>query len=102
MLLDEAFLAMKKDYYHTGVAYICTAFHIKPSEIDEFTIDEFMNYLAMAEVALGADISIPEQQKENTIQYTEIPDPKTGKTLRVPVANQHGIQSKVKIKDGRR
>jgi len=100
--IDAARGRIQKDYYHTGVAYICTAFHLKPSEVDEFTVDEFMDHLAMAEVALGADISIPDQEQEDAVQYREIPDPKTGKILRVPVANQRTKQSKVEIQDGRR
>ena len=88
-----------KDYYHTGVAYICTAFHYKPSEVDEFTVDEFMDHLVMTEIALGADINIP---KEDGIQYREIPDPKTGKILKVPIASKGAKQSKVDIVDGKR
>lgn len=100
--IDEARKRVGKDYYYTGMAYICTAYHMKPSEIDLLTVDEFMDYLAMAEVALGCDISIPDQEQAQKIQYTEVKDPKTGKMLRVPLANQRGKQSKVEIRDGRR
>jgi hypothetical protein len=100
--IDEARGRIQKDYYHTGVAYICTAFHLKPKEVDELTIDEFMDYLAMAEVALGADISIPDPEKANETQYMEMPDPKTGKIMKVPIAKRKGKQSKVEISDGRR
>lgn len=92
---------IQKDYYHTGVAYIATAFHLKPKEIDELTVDEFMDYLAMAEVALGADIDIPTEQKDK-VQYMDIPDPKTGKIMRVPMTKKHMKQSKVEITDGKR
>jgi hypothetical protein len=99
--IDEARGRVQRDYYHTGVAYICTAFHLKPNEIDEFTVNEFMDYLAMAEIALGCDIGIPDEKKDQKAQYTEIPDPKTGQILRVPVASQHSPQSRVEIKNGR-
>ena len=79
---------IQKDYYHTGVAYICTAFHMKPAEIDELTVEEFMDYLAMAEVSLGVDINIPKEEVQKEVKYQEIKDPKTGKILRVPMANQ--------------
>jgi hypothetical protein len=100
--IDLARGRVQKDYYNTGVAYICAGFHMKPSEVDMLTIEEFMDYLAMAEVALGCDISIPNARQEQSVKYTEVIDPKTGKTLRVPVANQGSQMSKVEIKDGRR
>lgn len=100
--IDSARKRVGTGYYYTGVAYICTAFHMKPQEVDNLTLEEFMDYLAMAEVALGCDISIPAEEKEQGIKYTEVADPKTGKMLKVPLANQRGPQSKVEIKDGRR
>jgi len=99
--IDAARGRVQQDYYHTGVAYICTAFHLKPGEVDELTIDEFMNYLAMAEVALGADISIPNPETEDKTQYMEMPDPKTGKIMKVPISKRKGKQSKVETRDGR-
>ena len=102
--LDGARGRLLRSYYSTGVAYICAAFHLKPNEVDELTIEEFMDYLAMAEIALGCDISMPseEEAQKNNARYTEVIDPQTGKKLRVPVANQRGPQSRVDIQDGRR
>ena len=98
--IDLARGRVQTDYYYTGVAYICAGFHMKPSEVDALTVGEFMDYLAMAEVALGCDISIPDAEPEQKVRYTEVTDPKTGKVLRVPVANQRGTQSAVDIKEG--
>lgn len=98
--IDSARGRIQSDYYATGVAYICAAFHYRPHEVDEFTLEEFMNHLAMAEVALGADISLP-QEEDNSVQYKEIPDPKTGQILRVPIAKPRGPQSQIDIQDGR-
>lgn len=98
--IDSARGRIQKDYYHTAVAYICTAFNYKPKEVDDFTIEEFMDHLAMAEVALGADISIPEESKDKT-RYQEVVDPKTGKVIKVPLTNRFGKQSKVEITNGR-
>jgi hypothetical protein len=100
--IDAARKRVSDSYYHTGVAYICTAYHMKPNEVDGLTVEEFMDYLAMAEIALGCDISIPDQKQAKAVQYTEVTDPQTGKALKVPVANQRGKQSKVDITDGRR
>ena len=93
--IDAARSRLSYDYYHTGVAYICAAFHFKTSEVDELTSDEFMDYLAMAEIALSAKIDMPDENATPAVKYTEIPDPKTGQTLRVPRANQRGKQSRV-------
>lgn len=98
--IDLARGRVQKDYYHTGVAYICSAFHMKPAEVDILTVEEFMDYLAMAEVALGCDISIPDEKKEQTTRYREVQDPNTGKMIQVPVANPHGQQSKVETPEG--
>lgn len=99
--IDAARGRIQKDYYHTGVAYICAAFNYKPTEVDEMDIEQFMDHLAMAEVALGADISIPKEETAG-LKYREVIDPKSGKKIKVPVANPHGKQSKVEIQDGRR
>ena len=98
--LDAARGRIQKDYYHTGVAYICAAFNYKPKEIDQFTIDEFMDHLVMAEISLGADINIPDPVGQS-VKYQEVMDPKTGKLIRIPLTSKHMKQSKVEIKDGR-
>jgi len=101
--IDRARQDLQSDYYRTGAAFICTAFHMKPSDIDEMTVEEFMNYLAMAELTLGSDMSIrSEGSEKQAVKYREVIDPNTGKTLRVPIANQGLKQSKVEIQDGRR
>lgn len=92
--IDNARYRVRSNYYTTGVAYICSAFHLKPSEVDDLTVDQFMDYLAMAEITLGVDIDIP-QTKKDVVKFQEIVDPRTGKLLKVPIAKQGSKQSKI-------
>jgi len=92
---------VQKDYYHTGVAYICAAFHYKPKDVDDFTVEEFMDHLAMAEVALGVDINIPKAEPKDGIRYREVMDPRSGEMIKVPVANPRGKASRVVTKNAR-
>jgi hypothetical protein len=104
--IDAARQRVGRNYYHTAVAHICAVFHYKPHEVDELTIEEFMDLLAMAEaythsVAQGGaiDISLPKEEEEK-IQYQEVVDQRTGRVIRVPMTHKNVKQSKIEILDG--
>ena len=98
--IDAARGRIQKNYYTAATAHICAAFNYKPHEVDELTIEEFMDLLVMVEIVdRSVNINLPKEEEEK-IQYQEVVDQRTGRVIRVPMTHKNVKQSRIDILDG--
>lgn len=93
--LNAARQRINENYYYSAVSIICAAFRYRPNEVDDLTLDEFMDLLVMAEKALATDINIHDPDEQPMV---EVPGP-DGKPIRVPVNTARSMRQKNRIPD---